>query len=87
MAVGAFFTLYGAGSGLAALVRVSLNNFGTMCILGLIHFIFWTCVATPLGGLIANTFCVIGAVAVFGGIPAIPGIAIAGFGAYIHFNA
>lgn len=87
MVVGALFTLYGAASGLWSLLRVSLDNFGTVCILGLINFIFWSCVATPLGGLVANALCFVGAVAVFAGIPAIPGIAIAGFGTYIHFNA
>src|ERR1700733_15702931 len=60
MAVGALFTLYGAGSGLSLLVSKSLDNFGTVCILGLVNFIFWSCFLTPIGGLLANGVCVAG---------------------------
>ncbi len=40
MAVGGVFTLYGAGPGISTLVRVSLDNFGFVCLAGTINFIF-----------------------------------------------
>ena len=86
MAVGALFTLYGAGSGLSTLVRVSLDNFGTVCILGLINFIFWSLFLTPIGGLVANGVCVAGGVLLFGGLPAIPGAAVAFGGAVLYYS-
>ncbi|HEY5235012.1 MAG TPA: hypothetical protein VIJ14_02440 [Rhabdochlamydiaceae bacterium] len=86
MAVGALFTLYGAGSGLSTLVRVSLDNFGLVFLAGTINFIFWTVVIFPIGGLIANTLCALGGVLVFGGLPAIPGAAIALGGAVLYYG-
>ena len=86
MAVGALFTLYGAGSGLSALVRVSLDNFGTVCIVGIVNFIFWSCFLTPIGGLLANGVCMAGGVLLFGGLPAIPGAAVALGGAVLYYN-
>lgn len=77
MAVGALFTLYGAGSGLSTLIRVSLNNFGLVFLTSTISFIFWTIVMPPIGGLVVNGLCVAGGVLLFGGLPAIPGAAIA----------
>jgi len=86
MAVGAIFTLYGAGSGLSTLVRVSLDNFGLVFLAGTINFIFWTVVIFPVGGLIANTLCALGGVLLFGGLPAIPGAAIALGGAVLYYG-
>jgi hypothetical protein len=86
MVVGTIFTLYGAGSGLSALIRVSLDNFGTVCIVSLINFIFWSCFLTPIGGLLANGICAAGGILLFGGLPAIPGAAIAAGGAYMYLS-
>ncbi len=86
MAVGAVFTLYGAGSGLSTLIRVSLDNFGLVLLTSTINFIFWTFVIFPLGGLIVNTLCVLGGVLLFGGLPAIPGAALATTGAYLYLK-
>ena len=86
MAVGALFTLYGAGSGLSTLVRVSLDNCGSVLLAGTINFIFWTAVFFPVGGLIANTLCALGGVLLFGGLPAIPGAAVALGGAYLYYG-
>jgi hypothetical protein len=86
MAVGAIFTLYGAGSGLSTLIRVSLDNFGAVCIVSLANFIFWSIFLTPLGGLLANGVCVAGGILLFGGLPAIPGAAIAAGGAFLYFG-
>ena len=85
MAVGAIFTLYGAGSGLSTLIRVSLDHFGLVILASTINFVFWTIVVFPIGGLIANTLCALGGVLLFGGLPAIPGAAIAASGAYVYF--
>ena len=90
MAVGTLFTFYGAGAGISKLVEVSLNNFGLLCVAGTINFVFWTCVAVhvfPFGGLIANGLCTGLAFIAFGGIPAIPGMLIAGTGAIVYFMA
>jgi hypothetical protein len=86
MAVGAVFTLYGAGSGLSTLIRVSLDNFGAVCIVSLANFIFWSIFLTPIGGLLANGVCVAGGILLFGGLPAIPGAAIAAGGAFLYFG-
>ncbi len=86
MAVGAVFTLYGAGSGLSTLIRVSLDHFGLVILTSTINFIFWTIVLFPIGGLIANTACALGAVLIFGGLPAIPGAAIAAGGAFLYLS-
>lgn len=86
MALGAVFTLYGAGSGLSTLIRVSLDHFGLVVLTSTINFIFWTIVVFPIGGLIANTLCALGGVLLFGGLPAIPGAAIAAGGAVLYFG-
>jgi hypothetical protein len=86
MAVGAIFTLYGAGSGLSTLIRVSLDNFGLVVLASTINFIFWTFVIFPIGGLIANTACALGGVLLFGGLPAIPGAAIAAGGLFLYLK-
>jgi hypothetical protein len=86
MAVGAVFTLYGAGSGLSTLVRVSLDNFGLVFLASTINFIFWIVVIIPVGGLIANSLCALGGVLLFGGLPAIPGAAVALGGAYLYYG-
>jgi hypothetical protein len=85
--VGGLFTLYGAGAGISKLVDVSLNNFGLLCIAGTINFVFWTCLAFPWGGLVANSLCTGLALMAFSGIPAIPGVLIAGTGAIVYFKA
>jgi len=84
MAVGAIFTLYGAGAGLSTLLRVSLDNFGLVFLASTINFIFWTLVVFPVGGFIANTLCVTGGVLLFGGLPAIPGAAIGAGGVFLY---
>ena len=86
MAVGALFTLYGAGSGLSTLVSVSLDNFGLVFLAGTINFIFWTVVIFPVGGLIANTLCALGGILLFGGLPAIPGAAVVVGGAFVYYS-
>ena len=83
--VGAVFTLYGAGSGVAKLINVSLNNFGLVFVSSTISFIFWTCVFFPLGGALVNGSVAIGLVALFGGLPALPGVAVMGVGAVIYY--
>ncbi len=85
--VGGLFTLYGAGAGISKLVEVSLNNFGLLCLTGTINFVFWTCFAPPFGGLVANGLCTGFAFMVFGGVPAIPGVLMAGTGAIVYFWA
>ncbi len=85
MAVGALFTLYGAGSGLSTLVRVSLDNFGLVFLAGTINCIFWTIVVFPVGGIIANGLCAATGILIFGGLPAIPGAAITLGGAYLYW--
>ncbi|HUD01371.1 MAG TPA: hypothetical protein VMR37_03530 [Rhabdochlamydiaceae bacterium] len=87
MLVGAIFTLYGAGSGLSTLVSISLDNFGLLCLTGIISCIFFSCIATPLGALLINGMFVGGAVLLFGGLPALPGALIAGGGAFVYFSA
>ncbi len=87
MGVGTIFAVYGAGSGLSTLVRVSLDNFGLVCIAGTINFIFWTFVVFPIGGIIANTICAAGGILLFGGLPAIPGGIVAAGGAFVYFIA
>lgn len=85
--VGGLFTLYGAGAGVSKLVEVSLNNFGLLCLTGTINFIFWTIIAFPFGGLVANGLCTGLAFMAFGGVPAIPGALIAGTGTIVYFWA
>ena len=83
--VGAAFTLYGAGSGVAKLIEVSLNNFGLVFVSSTISFIFWTCVIFPVGGVLVNGGVTLGLVALFGGVPALPGIAVMGAGVFIYY--
>jgi hypothetical protein len=87
MLVGAVFTLYGAGSGLSTLVSISLDNFGLLCLTGIISCIFFSCIATPLGALLINGMFAGGAVLLFGGLPALPGVLIACGGAFVYFSA
>ena len=84
MGVGAAFSLYGAGSGVATLIRVSLDHFGLVFLGSTINFIFWTIIGFPIGGMIANTLCALGGVVIFGGLPAIPGLAMAAGGLYLY---
>ena len=83
--VGAAFTLDGAGSGVAKLIEVSLNNFGLVFVSSTISFIFWTCVIFPVGGVLVNGGVTLGLVALFGGVPALPGIAVMGAGVFIYY--
>ncbi len=87
MSVGAIFTLYGAGSGVSKLIEVSLNHFGLLCVAGTINFVFWTVIVFPIGGLIANAVCAGGALMLFGGLPALPGIGVACVGAFVYYSA
>jgi hypothetical protein len=90
MAVGVLFILYGAGSGLSTLIRVSLDNFGLVFLTSTINCIFWTVVAVPLcgpfGGIIANGLCAAGGILLFGGLPAIPGAAVTFGGMYLYWG-
>jgi hypothetical protein len=83
--VGAIFILYGAGSGVSKLIEVSLNNFGLVFFT--ISFIFWTAVCFPLGGCIVNGGAAMGLIGLFSGIPAMPGLAIMGVGAFVYYTA
>jgi hypothetical protein len=86
IAIGVIFSLYAAGSGVSTLIRASLDHFGLVFLAGTINFIFWTIVVFPIGGVISNTLCALGGVLIFGGLPAIPGLAIAAVGLYLHLK-
>ena len=87
MAVGAIFTLYGAGAGISKLVSVALNNFGLLCLTSIINFIFWSFIVSPLGALAINGLCAGAAFMLFSGVPAIPGALMVGTGAVVYFWA
>jgi hypothetical protein len=86
MAVGAIFILYGAGSGLSTLIRMSLDHFGLVFLSSTISFIFWTIMLPPLGGIAVNAASALAAVLLFSGIPAIPGAVMAAGGAVLYLG-
>ena len=85
-AAGAIFTLYGAGSGVTKLIEISLNHFGLVFVSSTISFIFWTVVIFPMGGLLVNGALTLGLITLFGGVPALPGLAVMAAGGLLYFK-
>ena len=87
MLIGALFILYGVSSGLRIWADVIMDNRGLVLMAGLVNFIFWSILLTPLVGLLANGVCIGGSLMVIGGLPTIPGALIASAGAWLYFKA